>query len=94
MAKILDLNERLQAKVSKAKSTAAAFNRSSQRQRILIAAVMSAHEAGSSHKEIARTLRFIADDHLPQMSRMRLSAIDKGAFHMPGATPAGEILPG
>jgi hypothetical protein len=62
MAKILDLTERLQAKLSKVESNAVAFKRTSQRQRVLVAAVMAALEAGSSRKEIARTLRFIADE--------------------------------
>jgi hypothetical protein len=62
MAKIIDLTERLQAKLSERESTEAASNRTYQRQRVLVAAVIAAREAGSSYKEIARTLRFIADE--------------------------------
>jgi hypothetical protein len=62
MTKIVDFEERLEAKLKEQDARAASRKITSRRHQILCTAVLAALDAGSSFREIARTLRLIADE--------------------------------
>jgi hypothetical protein len=62
MTKIVDLEARREAKLKERDAALASLKRVSRRHKALFAAILAALDAGDSLKEIARTLRLLADE--------------------------------
>ena len=62
MTKIVDLEARREAKLKEKDAAVASLKRISRRHKALSVAVLAAVHAGDSLKEIARTLRLLADE--------------------------------
>ena len=62
MTKIVDLEARREAKLKEKDAAVASLKRISRRHKALCTAILAALDAGDSLKEIARTLRLLADE--------------------------------
>jgi hypothetical protein len=62
MTKIIDLEARREAKLKEKDAAVASLKRISRRHKALCAAIFAALDAGNSLKEVARTLRLLADE--------------------------------